>query len=190
VLDSSHKYSCTTAEQFSHSSYKMAVRLQTGLACQPGYWTVQHDIWIKNQHSAVGAWKMSVYLAEFWLPLWWSYSEVTLAPPPPPPNGMCRGQAISHCLWCVLLWNNEWETFQGNMDCPSRADEFLNVNQLIPTTNNLHVIQRNQCPLCMELPYIVHSEENPLTYWHGCMPHYHAARMVTALFYSTVTTSK
>jgi hypothetical protein len=38
--------------------------------------------------------------------------------------------------------------------------------------------------------YIVHSRANPLTYRQGRMPDCHAARMTTALFYITVTTSK
>jgi len=38
--------------------------------------------------------------------------------------------------------------------------------------------------------YIVHSRANWLTYRQGRMPHCHAARMMTALFYITVTISK
>jgi hypothetical protein len=36
--------------------------------------------------------------------------------------------------------------------------------------------------------YIVHSSTNPMTYWQGCIPHRHAARMITALLlYITAT---
>ena len=69
ILDNSHTYQCTTVEKCRHGSYNMAVKHLTVLVGQPLYSTVQHDLCIKNQHSAVAAWKMNVYPAEFWLPL-------------------------------------------------------------------------------------------------------------------------
>jgi hypothetical protein len=32
--------------------------------------------------------------------------------------------------------NSDWVKLQGHVDCPSNFDEFLNVNQLIPTTED------------------------------------------------------
>lgn len=44
-------------------------------------------------------------------------------------HGLYSGQATNFCVCCVLVWNNEWEEFQGHVDCPGSFGEFLSANQ-------------------------------------------------------------
>ena len=58
-------------------------------------------------------------------------------------------QTTNHHVYRVLLWNSKWEELQGHMVYPSSLDEFLIVNQSLPATDNLSVIQRNDYVNCM-----------------------------------------
>lgn len=183
ILDNSHTYSCTTVEQWC-----MAVMLWTVLVGQPLYSTVQHDLSIKNKLSAVDAWAMNEYPAEFWLPQCWSVSAATTVPPTPS-WGIDKLPATVCAVYCCEImnrWNGKviQKTLMSFSMLASWSQPLLPFMWCKETSL---IYKRNKQ---FSESYIVHSRANWLTYWQGCVPHCPAARMTTALFYITVTISK
>jgi len=56
-------------------------------------------------------------------------------------HGLCRGQAAKNHIFCVYLWNSEYEELQCYVNCTSSLNKVLSVLQSGSATNNVCMTQ-------------------------------------------------
>lgn len=56
-------------------------------------------------------------------------------------HGLCRGEAANNHIFCVYLWNSEYEELQCHVNCTGSWNKVLIVLQSGWTTNNLCMTQ-------------------------------------------------
>jgi hypothetical protein len=56
-------------------------------------------------------------------------------------HGLCRGQAANNHIFCVHLWNSEYEELQCHVSCINSLSKVLSVLQSGSTINNFCVTQ-------------------------------------------------
>lgn len=81
--------------------------------------------------------------------------------------------------------NNEWVEFQGYMDCSGTCDEFLNVDKLIPTTDDKTNLDGPSCKYLATL--VTNKEEEIMEGIHLLLVHPAHKEMILLVFDSTVS---
>lgn len=193
LLDNSHTYSCTIVELSSHSSYNMAVMLWTVLVGQPLHSTVQHDLSIKKPTFSCRCMGNECIPSQILVTSVMVSEGCDYCPPNPLMGRTDDKQPATACAvyWCEIMngWNCKviWIVQKALISFSMLASWSQTSITFTWCKETGLIYKRNKQ---FYESYNVHSRANPLTYQQGWIPHCHAARMTTALFYITVTTSK